>query len=227
MGLPGILFCRFLFLLATSWTHAMHVPLLTFFYCFVLFVCWSLCLVRYLHHHNFKKLLLKSGYITSNYLILPKNPVNIPTMKTSYHLNPSPFHYGTNTPPDHKLLNLFGTAPKAVSKSTCKIKLLVCSWQWTWRLQLYPPNYQWIWWHCHQDHPLSILLQTLVLNLPKPCIDISIYKCFWSHAVMEITNIKNDNRTHKLHAFQKAQNTFFNYLASNGCLWWLLPSLHT
>ncbi len=91
------------------------------------------CLALYPPYHNSKIPLLKSGYITSNYLIIQKNPVYIPTMEIRYCLIQSPFHYGTSylndnlnyTPCNHKLDNLFGTVTRAARKSTLEIKLSI------------------------------------------------------------------------------------------------------
>ncbi len=54
-------------------------------------------------------------------------------MKIGYFLILSPFQYGTSylndkmdyIPPDHKLVNIFGTVARVESKSTRKIKLFI------------------------------------------------------------------------------------------------------
>ncbi len=97
------------------------------FSCFV-FVCVE-C------HHNSKIILINTGYIMGNYLILQKNPVNISTMKIGYCPIPLLFQIGNNypndnldyTPPNHIAVNLFGTIAKAANKSAHEIKLLVLS----------------------------------------------------------------------------------------------------
>ncbi len=48
----------FLWFIVMSWEHAMHVPL-----CPSLVLFWKHCLAFYPPYHNFKKLLLKTGYI--------------------------------------------------------------------------------------------------------------------------------------------------------------------
>ncbi len=43
------------------------------------------------------------------------------------------------------------------------------------------------------------------------------YKSFWSYAMTKTMYIKNVNGMYQHNAFQKIGNTFFNYVASDGC----------
>ncbi len=196
-------------------------PLVLLLFC--LCVHCTPCLVLNLPFHNFKIPLLKTGYITGNYLILQKLPV--------YHLNHEnwllldqfSFKYHISflndnldyTPPDNKLVTLFGTLIRAMSRSPWEIKLSI------------PVD----------DGGAGGFKYTLevtnvfddIITKNKTCVFFTDQLCstYQNHvlhnadcrtqAMEEMEDTKSDNETYKPDAFQKIHNTFFNHVASTGC----------
>ena len=129
-GFPGILLYRFPFLLlwlfATSWARAMHAPPSSLS-CIVLVCVERLSSSKPTIFIIYKIPLLKTGYITSNYLILRKKIQSTTlTMKISYRLIDSPFKYNVSylndnldyTPLSHTAITIYGTLAAAANRTT-------------------------------------------------------------------------------------------------------------
>ncbi len=136
-------------------------------------------------------------------------------MKIGYCLILSPFQYGVSylndnlncIPPNHKLINLFGTVTRVVSKSTCKIKLSISidnsgAGGFDYTLQV-----------ANKFDSLDININLYNISFEQMCLMYQnnvfynyIYKSFWSCALTKMNDIEHDNIMYKPNFFQKVHN---------------------
>ncbi len=147
-------------------------------------------------------------------------------MKIGYDLINSPFVYNVSylngnlncEPPGHKSITLFGTLSGVASKSTWEIKLSVpvddseaSGFDNTFKVAKGFDDIIFI------NNLYIISIEQLCSTYQNYVLKDADYHTFWSQAMEETTNIKNDNETYKPDALQQICNAFFNKDASNSC----------
>ncbi len=125
-------------------------------------------------------------------------------MKIDYCLIQSPFQYGKSylninnyTPPDHKLVKLFGTIAKVMSKSTYEITLIVL-------LTVLEPEVLTILKFADNlndrvinNNLYNFSFEQLCSTYQHHVLINDTYKSFLSHAMKETSGMKNNNGSYK------------------------------
>ncbi len=144
-------------------------------------------------------------------------------MKIGYYLIKPPFIYHVSylngnldyTPPNHKLVNLFGTFARAASKSTSEIILSVPindggagGFDYTLEVANVFDNI------IINNNLYNFSVEQLCSTYQNHVVCKADYHIFWTQATEETQDIKSDDGTYKPEAFHKFCNTFFNNVAS-------------
>ncbi len=189
-----------------SCAHTTHMPLFLLLFCPCL--CWIPCLVLYPSYQ------LKIGSITGIYLIwwkkssqqyqLPYYPILFPIWKNYLTID-------NHTPPNHKIVKIYGTFSRATSKSKHEITPNPC-WFLTVHSKLPATLTMW------SSMPTSMISpSTNCAQHQNYVMHNNTYNSFWSRVIEETLDVKNDHGAYTENAFHKVCNNSFTFVASYRC----------